>query len=82
MRGTLWEAFEDFEADVVVGFTELMVEVIVSERVSAAGSKVSSMARADESQTRKEEYEAYMRLHPLRECLRRALSVDIRAARR
>ena len=55
MRGTLWETFEDFEVEFVRGFAVLMLEVIVSDRVSAAGLKVSSMAAVVESHVSGEE---------------------------
>ena len=55
MRGTVWETFEDFEVEAVRGLVVLMLEVIVSERVSAAGLKVSSMAGLVEAHASEEE---------------------------
>ena len=73
MRGTFWETFEAFEVEVVRGFAVLMLELTVSERVNAAGLKVSSMVAVIVSHATDEEDRSYMRLHGLRECLRRVL---------
>ena len=55
MRGTFCEGLEDLEADDAAGFTALTLEVRVSERVSAAGLKVSSMVAAPGSRAGEED---------------------------